>query len=272
MSRTSIIAIAVFLVLTGLVFSIRTKVAQRFQAAALNVVRPIHATTYSAVRQVGAFNKGLHSLEDLERENADLTVQNQELRTSNQLLRDLKEDNDKLRAALNYTQRAPFKLLPARIIARKSATWWTSVQIDRGEQDGLDSDMPVVTDVGLVGKTTTVAANSAFVLLVTDENCKVAASVEGSREKGILNGERITSSVQPELNLNFLSKTANLQPGQQVWSSGITGGVFPANVLLGTVREFQPRALDGRAKVTPAVDLSKLENVFIVMGKREKGK
>ena len=116
------------------------------------------------------------------------------------------------------------------------------------------------------------AAGSAFVLLVTDENCKVAATVEGSREQGIISGERVASTIQPELNLNFLSKTANLRPGQQVWSSGISGGVFPANVLLGTVREFQPHELSGSAKVTPAVDLSKMENVFIVIGKREKGK
>ena len=272
MSRTSIIALLAFVVLTGLVLSVNTHLAQKIQATLLDLVRPIHSTTTGAARNLTAFNKGLKSLEDLEHENETLVIQNQELRTTNQMMRDLADENNKLRDALNYTKRAPFKLLPARIIARKSATWWSSVQIDRGEQDGLDSDMPVVTEVGLVGKTTTIGKNSAYVLLIADENCKVAARVEGTREQGILSGERVTPGMQPDLTLNFLSKTAQIQPGQQVWSSGITGGVFPTNVLLGTVREFQPRALDGRAKVTPAVDLSKLENVFVVLGKRENGK
>ena len=272
MSRTSIIALVAFLVLTGLVFGIRSDAAQRLQAALLDVVRPIHTTTSATARNLSAFNKGLKSLEDLEHENETLVIQNQELRTTNQMLRDLSAQNDKLRDALNYTRRAPFKLLPARVIARKSATWWNTVQIDRGEQDGLDGDMPVVTDIGLVGKTTTIGKSSAYVLLVADENCKVAAYVEGTREQGILSGERVTPGMQPNLTLNFLSKTAQIKPGQQVWSSGIAGGVFPTNVLLGTVRDFQARALDGRATVTPAVDLSKLENVFVVLGKKGSGK
>ena len=268
MSRTSIIALVVFAVLTGLVFTLRIPAAQRLQAALLDVVRPIHTTTTGAARSLGAFNQGLKSLEELEKENETLVIQNQELRTTNQMMRDLAAQNDKLRDALAYTRRAPFKLLPARVIARKSATWWSTIQIDRGEQDGLDSDMPVVTDVGLVGKTTTIGKSSASVLLVADENCKVAAYIEGTREQGILSGERVTPGLQPDLALNFLSKTAQIKPGQQVWSSGIAGGVFPTNVLLGTVRDFQARSLDGRALVTPAVDLSKLENVFVVLGKK----
>ena len=128
--------------------------------------------------------------------------------------------------------------------------------------------MPVVTDVGLVGKTTTVAANTAYVLLIVDENCKVAAGVEGTREQGILSGERTSSGAQPDLVLSFLSKTAQLHAGQKVLSSGVSGGVFPAGLLLGAVQSFQVRALDGRAQVTPAVDFSKLENVFVVLGTR----
>jgi rod shape-determining protein MreC len=142
------------------------------------------------------------------------------------------------------------------------------VQIDRGEQDGLDSDMPVVTDIGLVGKTTTVASNTAYVLLIIDENCKVAANVEGTREQGILSGERTSSGVQPDLVLSFLSKSAELHAGQKVFSSGVSGGVFPSGLLLGSIRQFQVRALDGRAQVVPAVDFSKLENVFVVLGTR----
>ena len=142
------------------------------------------------------------------------------------------------------------------------------MQIDRGEQDGLDSDMPVVTDVGLVGKTTTVAPNTAYVMLISDENCKVAAKLEGIREQGILAGERTTTTLDPDLLLSFLPKTVQLHAGQKVISSGVSGGVFPSDLLLGTVKSFDVRALDARATVTPAVDLSKLENVFVVLGNR----
>jgi rod shape-determining protein MreC len=127
--------------------------------------------------------------------------------------------------------------------------------------------MPVLTDEGLVGRTTTVSANIAVVLLVSDENCRVAASVEGTREQGIVTGERVAGGVSPMLDLNFLSKQAQLKPGQKVYTSGV-GGVFPSGLLVGTVRSFQIRGLDAQAKLVPAVDLAKLEDVFVVIGSK----
>lgn len=269
MSRVSIIALVVFVALTALVLALRTRSAQRLQAGALELVRPLHTTTNGVTRTFGALGGGLKSLQALESENKILTVENEKLRARNQMLDDLETENNNLRLALDFKKRSQFNLLPARIIARSSSAWWSNVQIDRGEEDGLDSDMPVVTDIGLVGKTTTVARNTAYVLLVTDENCKVAAYVEGTQEKGVVNGERSSQNVQPNLNLSYLSRSAKLQPGQKVFSSGVTGGVFPYNLLLGTIKEFQVRELDAHAILTPAVDVSKLENVFVVLPTRK---
>ena len=268
MSRVSIIALVVFVVLAALVLSMRLPAVRRLQGHVLEVVRPIHTTTSDVGNRLSAFNNGLKTLKELESENAALKVENVQLRATNEMLKDLAEQNDSLRQALEFKKRSNFNLLPARIIARSSVTWWSSVQIDRGEQDGLDSDMPVVTDVGLVGKTTTVGANTSYVVLIADENCKVAATVEGTREEGILSGDRASGATQPDLILSYLSKGAPLQVGQKVFSQGVSGGVFPSGLLLGTIKEFQVRALDARAVVTPAVDLSRLENVFIVRGAR----
>ncbi len=268
MNRTSILALVAFVVLAGLVLAMKLSVAQRVQAAVIHAVRPIHTTTTGVGRNLSAFGNGLQSLEELERDNEVLRVENAKLRATNALMSDTAAENNTLRASLNFKQRSNYNLLPARVVARQSSTWWNSVQIDRGEDDGLDTDMPVVTDVGLVGKTTTVASNTAYVLLVSDENCKVAAKIEGIREQGIMAGERTTTTLQPDLLLSFLPKSVQLHPGQKVFSSGVSGGVFPSDLFLGTIRDFEVRALDARATVIPAVDLSKLENVFVVLGNR----
>jgi rod shape-determining protein MreC len=127
--------------------------------------------------------------------------------------------------------------------------------------------MPVATDEGLIGKITTVSDSVSIVLLVSDENCRVAAKVEGSREQGIVSGERVTTGLTPSLNLNFLSKQADLKPAQKVYTSGV-GGVFPSGLLIGVVKTFRVRELDGQAQLTPAVDLSHLEDVFVVTGRK----
>jgi rod shape-determining protein MreC len=108
------------------------------------------------------------------------------------------------------------------------------------------------------------------VVLISDETCKVAATVEGTKEQGIVRGERASSGSMPTVSLNFLSKQANLQPGQKVFTSGV-GGVFPPGVFIGVIKEFKVRELDGYATIVPAVDLTTLQDVFAVVSETKVG-
>ena len=243
MSRVSIIALVVFVALTapGAGDADPRGATRPGGGAGVGAPHPYHdQRCHPAISALSA--RASRACRNSKSENKILVVENEKLRARNQILNDLEGENNGLRQALGFVRRSQFHLLPARIIARKSSTWWNNVQIDRGEQDGLDTDMPVVTDLGLVGKTTTVGHDTALVLLVTDENCKVAAYVEGTKEKGIVSGERSQAGVQPDLSLDLpLPQGANLQPGQKVFSSGVSGGVFPYNLLLGTIKDFQVR-------------------------------
>jgi rod shape-determining protein MreC len=272
MTRAGVIALTVFIIVVGLLFSLSPRTQQRLSAAVLQAIAPIFSTGSSVKTRVQAYTTGVKSLGELEEENKRLKTDNNELRVTNQMLRDLGEENASLRRALGFKERAGFKLIPARVIARESSTWWSQVQIDRGEADGVETDMPVLTEAGLVGKTTTVARHTAYVLLIADENCKVAVSIEGSREQGILSGTRVSTAAQPDLVIRFLPKTVDAKPGQKVYSSGVSGGVFPSGLVLGSVAE-EPRVreLDAQIRVAPAVDMSRLENLFVVIPHREGG-
>lgn len=267
MSRSSIIALLVFGALLGYFLSFGTETTRKFQAGVYQLLSPLFSTGSGLQKQITSVQTGLKSLDELEKENTSLRVDNRSLKATNQALRDVEHEVNRLRHALNYRERSVFRLVPAEIVTRDASTWWRTVTINRGTDDKIESDMPVVTDEGLVGKTTTVSKNISIVLLASDENCKVAATVEGTREQGIVSGERVTGGVTPLLNLNFLSKQANLQPGQKVYTSGI-GGVFPSGLLIGAVKSFRVRELDGQAQLAPAVDISHLEDVFVVIGRK----
>jgi rod shape-determining protein MreC len=107
----------------------------------------------------------------------------------------------------------------------------------------------------------------AEVVLLTDELCRVAAIIEGTREKGILSGERGALESSPTLRLRFLSRNAEITPGMNVLSSG-DGGVFPSKLLLGRVKAFENRDISGEAVVETVVDFSRLEDVFVVGAER----
>lgn len=268
-SRRVFIASTVgFLALAGLVLMLSPHNMRRLQAGFLGIISPFLKTGSTLDKKYRDFREGLKSLEQLEQQNKALIISNKDLSATNQTLRGLEAENNRLRNALGYKERAVFKLVPARIIARDASSWYSSVTIDRGSAEGLKDDMPVLTEEGLVGKTNIIAEHSATVILIADENCRVAANVENSREQGIVRGERTSSNAMPQISLNFLSKTANLKSGQKVLTSGV-GGVFPAGVLVGAVREFKTRELDGQAGIVPAVDLTTLEDVFVVVSNRQ---
>src|SRR6266576_1267284 len=267
MSRTSIIALLIFGAVLGYFLSFGPETTQKFKASVYQLLAPFLTGGSGIKKQITSVRTGLKSLDQLEHENAALQVENRELRATNQSLRDVEHEVNRLRHALNYRERSVFKLIAAEVIARDSSTWWRTLTINRGRRDAIETDMPVVTDVGLVGKTTTVSDTISVVLLISDESCRIASSVEGSREQGIVSGERVTGGLTPFLDLNFLSKQADLKPGQKVYTSGV-GGVFPSGLLIGAVKSFRVRELDGQAQLTPVVDLSHLEDVFVVTGRR----
>jgi rod shape-determining protein MreC len=267
--RVDIISVCAFVAaLFALFVLLSPRMVQKMQSGFLGMIAPFLKQGSNLERQLAALREGVKTLSHLQEENKRLFVQNQELSATNQTLRGLESENNRLRNALGYRERSKFELMPARIIARDASSWYNTVKIDRGSGEGLEPDLPVLTEKGLVGKTQVTSEHAASVILLSDENCRVAALVEGTQEQGIVHGDRTSNAGVPLVGLYFLSKDANLQPGQKVYTSGI-GGVFPKGVAIGTIKEFKVRELDGYATLIPEVDLSSLQDVFVVVGEKK---
>lgn len=266
MNKLHLILLAVAIAIPVALLSLPTGTMKAWQGKFLDVSTPALQAGSAISGRISKLNKGLKTLDELEAENSAIAAQNNQLRASNQLLAELEAENKRLRAALDYRERSAFRLLPAEIISRDASSWWSTVKINRGFAEKVDTSQPVLTAEGLVGRTTTVAKDISIVLLLTDENCRVAARVEGTNAQGILSGRRVTGNAPPELVLNFLNRDANLQPGMKVFTVGVSGAVFPAGIPLGTVKEFRTRELDGQAIIEPAADFSRLGDVFVVLG------
>jgi len=233
------------------------------QSGLLRILSPISNSGSAVGKSLGNLGKDLMTLDQLQAEYERVLAENRRLRAENNGLRDLQQDNEHLRQVLGYRERSAFRLVPAGVLGHDAGAWWSTVKINRGTRDGVAPDMPVITDRGLVGKTTAVSDGMSEVILISDENCKVAAKVEGTKEQGICAGARDPVG---ELSLTFLSKLADLQPGQKVYTAGVGGGVFPSGIAIGTVKSFRARELDGEAVLEPSADLGNLEEVYVVTG------
>jgi len=263
-------AVVVAVLAVAIYFStISPSAMQSMQSTFMSMLSPFLRTGSAVQENIGSVGRRLQTLDELEVENKKLSVENRELRAENNLLNELEVENNRLRMALDFRERSSFKLMPARIISRDSSTWWNTIRINRGFEDGVEADMPVVTDLGVVGKTTTVSKNEAIVVLITDETCRIAAKIDGTREQGIITGLRIQEKASEGfLQMNFLSKSAKISPSQQVLTAGVSHGSFPPGLVIGRVKEFRLRALDGQAIVEPAVNLASVEDVFVLIGKK----
>lgn len=269
--RRNLIAIGVFLAAVACILLLSPRNRQRLQSAFLNIISPFLKKGSEVDSRWKSYREGMKKLDELETENQRLKVDNDQLRATNQALRGVESENIRLKSALGYQGGAPFTLVSARVIGRSPSNWWSTVIIDKGSNENIQEGLAVVTPDGLVGKVMNLGEHNATVLLVSDENCKVAGSVESSKEQGIVRvevrGQRTSNSIQPTMTLNFLSRFAPLRAGQKVFTSG-AGSVYPPGILIGKIVEFKSRELDGQAVIEPSVDIAALSDVFVITGTR----
>jgi rod shape-determining protein MreC len=196
-----------------------------------------------------------------------LRQQNQELRLQAAQTESISRENDRLRQLLGWqqrTRRGNYKL--AKVVMREPSNWWRTVQIDLGTRDGLTNNLPVLgPDGALVGRIASASLTRAQVVLLGDPNCKVAARVDNpARDNGIIGGSGPFESEFVEM--GYLSRNADLKPGQNVWTSGL-GGIFPKDIFIGKVVEAHAEeyGLYMVARVRLAANLSALEEVWIML-------
>ncbi|QDR80122.1 rod shape-determining protein MreC [Sporomusa termitida] len=219
------------------------------------------------VRQTGSFTGQLMTVY---RDNQTLKAEIENLRQNSINITEIQAENTRLRAMLDYKNRAPqFDFVTAQVIARDPGTWTSIIMINRGAADGIAKDMPVVTAQGLVGSVISVYSNAAKVQLILDPRSAVGCLVQRpeSRVAGIVEGKS-ASPLSPHM-IN-IARDADIIKSDKVITSGF-GGIYPKGVLVGEVVDIinDEGGLLKYAVLKPAVDFDRLEEVLVIVRSRE---
>ncbi|NMC32054.1 MAG: rod shape-determining protein MreC [Veillonellaceae bacterium] len=220
----------------------------------------------------GAIQAGTLFTRDLAtvyRENQTLRVENQELRHVVFQLTEKAAENERLQAMLEFrTKTVAFQMKAAAVIGRDPGTLNYSLLINQGASDGIRVNMPVVTHQGLVGHVTEVFGGTAKVRLLLDVNSSAAAMVQRpqSRAVGIVEGNPAQTVL---LRMKNLLRDSDVIKGDKIMTSGL-GGIYPKGLLIGEVVDVvdDDGGLLKNAMIHPAVDFSRLEEVFVIIGER----
>ena len=184
------------------------------------------------------------------------------------------EQNAQLRAEVKLDNTGwigSYSPVTSNVIGRDPSLWFTTVEVDKGSQDGVKKDDPVLGDGALVGEVTTVDPTVSIVTLITDHSFAVTAQVQdgGSGDTGVLVPEVGNPN---QLILQYLPQHAPIQVGQQVVTSGFKspGGaldsLFPPAIPIGQVSNANQNTLinSQTVQVTPDADLRHLDVVQIL--------
>ncbi len=197
-------------------------------------------------------------------ENRQLKEQIEQLRLEQVRLNEDAAQAHRLQALLAFKEQYVAKTIPAQVIGSSASDLSRSVYIDKGSNEGIAPDMPVITAGGVVGKVLRVYPSTSLVLMVNDQSSGVGVLLEKSRLQGVLHG-----TPDGELVVDRVMSDEQVSPGETVLSSG-GDQIFPKGLPVGTVSEVRPgKELFLRIKVRSAADLGRLEEVLVVTEKQQ---
>jgi rod shape-determining protein MreC len=210
--------------------------------------------------------ENVQDLQNTYTENEKLKSRLDELVKLETQVRDLNQDNEELRAVLEKKEDLrSYDTIQATVIARNPDQWHELITIDKGEVNGIQSDMAVISSSGLIGKVKSVNEFSSTVELISTNNTKnrISTVIQGKQDiNGWIEGY---DNEKKEILVKRIPNDLKVEKGSKVITSGL-GGVFPKGLVVGEVKEVKPDqyGLTQTAYVKPAADFYHLEHVMVI--------
>lgn len=203
------------------------------------------------------------NIEEMKIENENLKKKNSELEQSLRELEILKAENATLKEYVNLTDKyTEYNTYPAYVIQSDISNYSKIIIINAGKKDGIDVNMTVISDKGLVGHVISVTDDTAKVQTIIDTSSTVTSTISTTRDSIIARGVIDSNN---ELQASFIPTEANVLEGDSVETSGI-GGIYPKGIHIGTIKQVvNTKNITNRyAIIETAVDFSKLETVLVI--------
>jgi rod shape-determining protein MreC len=231
----------------------------------LELTVPVERMVTLPVTFVRRVWNGYVSLVGVKEKNQELRSRIVELEEENLQYREEIVASERFRRLRHLREQNDMPLVPATVIAQDLSPWFRSVIINRGTSAGIATGMPVVADAGVVGVVAGASPNAARVLLLVDPQSRVDVYVQRTRARGTVHG-----TAGEVCAFEYVVRDEDLEVGDLLLTSGLDT-VFPKGLPVGrvTALERKPYGLFLEAEIEPAVDLNRLEEVFVSVDRRE---
>lgn len=240
------------------------------ESGAGTALNPVQRLLYSATNEVKETLDFFLNFSEVKAQNKELTNENEELKNKLAEYSDLKEENERFRELLSFTEeRDNYNYIGCDIISYSGGGFNDGYVVNKGTNDNVQKGMAVITNKGLVGQVTSVGTNWSIVQTLTNENIAVSVMVESTRDAtGYITGYTEDNQNRNLAKVYDLPMDSEVKEGDVILTSGV-GMVYPKEIRIGEVIKVEEDKVKvmKSAIVKPYVDFNKLEDLFIVSPK-----
>lgn len=221
---------------------------------------PIQRTLWVAGDNISEFFGGIIKSKKIKEENENLKSHNQELLAEIAALTEFKKENEDLRNALGISLNKDFKLVFTQITSKDISQDY--ILINKGSEDGLSKDLPVVTSQKvLVGRINEVYNHFSKVMLISDKKSSFDAEILGRSVYGVVKGKG-----NFKIGLELVPRESEIKEGDLIVTIYL-GGIFPKGILVGQINEIHKSDVEPFQiiDISPSFDIRNSENLFIIL-------
>lgn len=265
-----------FLMGICLVLIIVSTVSSSVNNAVRNSVNTVLMPMQRGLNRIGGFISGeIQDAVELRRvqdENEQLQEEVAFLRAENTQYQLQLAELEQYRELLDMKEQYPdYDTVGAHVIGNNSGNWNKTILIDRGSNDGIEANMNVIAQGGLVGIVTSVTTNSSTVRLIVDHGCNVGAMSQLSKDPCIVTGD-LELYEEGKLLLEKIDKDADIEDDYKI-VTGNTSSIYLPGILIGYVDglEIDANHLTKSGYLIPVADFEHLDAVLVITTLKEAG-
>ena len=230
------------------------------------VLTPLQKVTSALSGGAASVWEKYTSIDDVMDRNEQLEAENAELRQQMVDYDRIKAENDAYKALARIQDtNSEASYVSAFVIGRDPLDEFGGFTLDQGSTDGVAVNDAIISDRGyLLGVVVEVDATSCKVMTILHPSFNAAGVISRTRDNGIITGSA-DYAADGQCVLTNLDRATEARKGDQVITTGL-GGVFPANLLVGTVQEVVPEqsGKSSSAVILPGADPRTVKHVFII--------
>ena len=228
--KPSKVVFAVIFCLCLMISDVKFETSSYLRSVSHEIFKPISWVIKLPSYLIDTSSNFLSSRSSLNTKLKDLEKENFKLRSSNQLMKKLSIDFERLNSLWSSSALNEDRFIISKKNLLSSNEFQPLLVLDIGRGHDIKVNDVVISELGLVGRVSSRSLTTAEVLLIHDIRSSIPIVSESSSLHATLRGAGLERKGQ----LKYVKKTAKFSAGEKVYTSGL-GEIFPSGILVGEI-------------------------------------